>query len=250
MWRRIYLPLLLGATQATATFFAVYLRPDFRNLPDEVKLAMGAGFFFALVTPALAAWNANDARQQKLRSDAYAALLAALTKIAEEAGVPASEIGMSAYVVRRMLLDPATKVQARLARVRLASFPPASTIVWTRGKGFLGECWAKENMVIDRHIPTWYAQYLGCTEEEWEAAPPAFRLGLSFQEWEATQQRYRYIRVAPVLGERRDGKTRYLGCVSLDTGRDEHAAKLATDEVRDLLQNAANAIDAALRSPR
>jgi hypothetical protein len=233
--------------QAAASFGVTYFAADFRNLPSGVHWSVLAGFLLSLISPAVAAYGAHEARREKFRSDVYTALLAALARISDKAGVPASAVGLSAYIVRRQRWRFWKQYQARVGRVRLSSFPPPSTIEWVRGKGFLGECWAKQNTVIDRHIPTRYAKYVGCDEAGWAAAPPEIRLGLTFQEWETTQQRYVYIRVAPILTAR-DGPSRYVGCVSLDTAHDEYAKALGTDEVRNLVQDAAEAIDAALRS--
>jgi hypothetical protein len=284
--------LVLGVAQGLVTFVGVYFKNDFKGQPPSVHVAALVGLVLAFVTPGFAAYSTIEARQEKLKGDAYTALLVVLTKIADKAKVPAREIGLNAYIVRSpritaavystaayliavagaaivdedavvpiavvgapfvvaiVTLGPWAPYQARLARVRLANFPPASTILWSWGKGFVGECWARQNMVIDRHLPTRYGPLLGCDEMAWKAAPAELRLGLSFQEWETTQQRYKYIRVAPILSPRRSGRAKYVGCVSLDTAHDAHAAPLGTDEVRDLLQNAADAIDGALRSQR
>jgi hypothetical protein len=248
--RRVFLPLLLGALQVSATFAVAYYKDDFDKLPIPAKLASAAGFLLALITPGLAALNAREAREEKLKGDAYTALLVALAKIADKANVSTRAIGLNAYIVRRPLFWPWNPYQARLARVRLSSFPPASTIVWTKGKGFVGECWRSQDMMIDRHIPTLYAAFLGCDEATWNSAPASLRLNLSFAEWQSTQQRYKYIRVAPILTAKEGGRFKYVGCVSMDTGDNSHAAALGTDEVRDLLQNAADSMDAALRSQK
>jgi hypothetical protein len=254
VWETVLLPLLLAAVQVAGVFFSTYFKEDFASQPFGVRAGTYAGFVGGLLAAAMAGRNGYKARREKLRSEAYTALLAALTKIAEASGVAASRMGLSAYVVRRPLLTPWRPFQARIARVRVSSFPPASTIVWTRGKGFLGECWAKQNVVIDRHIPTHFKSYLGCTEAEWNAAPKTVTLGLTFAEWESTQQRYVYVRVAPISSD--DGeRTKYVGCVSLDIWNDpddpyqndEDSKRLATVEVRDLLVQAATAIDTAVR---
>lgn len=247
MWRRVYLPIAFGALQALIGVAVPYVKGEYDRLPARGWLAVGSGVVIGLVTAALAAWNATEAGREKLRGDAYAALLAALAEIAHVAGVSAREIGLSAYAVRRKRFRVWMRYQSRLARVRLANFPPPSTIVWTRGKGFLGECWAKQDWVIDRHIPTRYENYLGCDEQTWLSAPPELRVGLDFREWQATQDRYKYIRVAPILTFRPDGTHRYVGCVSLDTSEDGNAEALASDDVRVLLLDAAHALEAALR---
>jgi hypothetical protein len=241
------LPLALGASQALTGIVIPYLKGDYRNFTARGWAVVFAGMALAVTTAGLAAFNAWAARQEKLKSDAYAALLAAAAKIADAASVSVRQVGLSAYAVRRPIPRLWHPYQARLARVRLANFPPPSTIVWTRGKGFLGECWAKQDRVIDRHIPTRYQDYLGCDETKWLSAPAELRVGLSFREWEGTQQRYKYIRVAPILTPRGDSY-RYVGCVSLDTGDDQSSQKLGTDEVRELLLDAAGALGAALRA--
>jgi hypothetical protein len=243
----VYLPLALGASQASIAFLIPYLKGDYQKFTARGWAVVALGVILALTTAGLAAFNAWAARQEKLKGDAYAALLAAAAKIADAAVVPVRLIGLSAYMVRRPFPRLWHPYQTRLARVRLANFPPPSTIVWTRGKGFLGECWAKQDRVIDRHIPTRYREYLGCDEAKWLSAPPELRVGLSFREWEGTQQRYKYIRVAPILTPSGDSY-RYAGCVSLDTGDDQSAQKLATDQVRELLLDAAGALMAALRA--
>jgi hypothetical protein len=245
MWSRAVFPFLLAVAQTAAVFCATYFAADFAALPFRVRAATYAGFALAIVTPAVAAWNASRAHRERLGRDAYEALLAALTKIVDKTRVQASDIGLHAYLVRRPFPWFGMARQERIARVRLSDHPPPSTTVWTKYKGYIGACW-KNDLWADFQFDRIYAGHLDCSSaEQWENVPAELRFGMTFDEWSRTKA-YRLIRVYPIhVKSRIFGGYEYAGCISLDTLSEASIARLLTDDVRNLIASAAAFVGAA-----
>jgi hypothetical protein len=249
MWARAFFPFLLALGQAAAVFCATHLKDDFAKLPVGVRVASLAGFALSIVTPGVAAWNASRAHRERLGRDAYEALLAALTKIVDKTRVPASDIGLHAYLVRRPFPWICMARQDRIARVRLSDHPPPSTIVWRDGKGYIGACW-KTDLWADFEFDRIYKDHLNCASAvDWAKVPEELRFGMTYEEWRRTRA-YRLVRVYPIHAKRRIfGDYKYVGCISLDTLADASVSALLTNEVRNLVASAAAFVGAATRKP-
>jgi hypothetical protein len=236
---------LLAFAQAVTVFCATYFNDDFTKLPPPVRLATYAGFAFALITPGVAAWNAARAHRERLARDAYEALLAALTKIVDKTRVPASDIGLHAYLIRRPFPWLCMGRQDRIARVRLSDHPPPSTTVWKKGKGYIGACW-KMDLWADFEFDRIYRDHLKCSSAaDWAKVPADLRFGMTFDQWVRTKA-YRLVRVYPIHAKRRIlPGYKYVGCISIDTLSDASVAPLLTDDVRNLVASAASFVAAA-----
>ncbi len=102
---------------------------------------------------------------------------------------------------------------------RLASFRvelrPNSGVVWTKGKGAVGECWAT-NLEIEADLSGLHK----AVAEGGKAAfptPSEATFNLSWDEYQKTK-RYTSIFVTPL----RDLKGDFMGCVSIDTTANGH----------------------------
>jgi hypothetical protein len=244
MWSRAAFPFLLAFAQAAAVFFAAFFKDDFTRQSHSFRLATYAGLAFAVITPGVAAWNATRAHRERLGRDAYEALLAALTKIVDKTRIPASELGLHAYLVRRPLPWFDAR-QERIARVRLSDHPPPSTIVWKEGKGYVGACW-KTDLWADFEFDRIYKDHVSCkSAQDWAKVPVELRFGMTYEEWLRTRA-YPLVRVYPIHAKRRIfSGYRYVGCISIDTVSRSSVARLLSDDVRDLVASAAAFVGAA-----
>ena len=237
VWRKAVLPSILTAASASATVASRVLASDFGQQPLGARLAVYAGGVLTLCIGFLAVTSGVTAIRERTKTDAYTILLVALAKIVDMTGVDASDIGLSAFWVKRSVWRPWRKRQNRLTGVRLSTnFPPL--IGWDWSKGVVGRCWKeKHNRVAFVRSD---APYLNCSQSEWNKASEEERWGMNYQEWTDTQ-RYALILAYPVqAGEK------YKGCVSLDATRDEHVQNLFSEPVWALLGDAATAMEKSL----
>jgi hypothetical protein len=237
MWRRIVLPAILSAVGALATVLTRALANDFNDQPVGVQVATVAAGVISLGIGGVAILNGVAAIQEKTKADAYTALLATLAKIADSTGIAATDLGLSAYHVKRCLLRPWRKKQLRITRVRLSNYPPRLTD-WNWSKGVVGRCWKEKHHEV-KFIRS-ESSYLGCTPKEWLEASDDERWGMNYEEWQDTQ-RYALIMAYPV-----QAGDKYAGCVSLDTAKDDFVPTLLSENVWTLLGDAAAAIGKSL----
>lgn len=241
MWGRIFLPAFIAVATVGATLYAETQIAGFSSYAKAVQFAKITAGVLGLFSPLLAAWNAWLAHREKLEKDAYAGLLATLAKIVDETKVAATDVGLHAYLVRRPFPWINTAYQRRIARVRLSDFPPPSTVVWLRGKGYVGSCWQRD-LWQDFERAKVYAPYLPCTSDaEWQRVPEELRFGMSYAEW--ARSAYDLVRVYPIHAKRKIfSGYRYIGCVSLDTVSQASVSALLSPKVRELLASAAKFI--------
>jgi hypothetical protein len=192
-------------------------------------------------TAVLAVWNGVVAIREKRRSDAYAALLAALGRISSATKIPVEDIGLNAYLVKRSVRHPWRGMHVRVARVRLSNFPPPSTIRWTWKKGLVGQCWQQKHFVVT--FVKCRTEMTSYDEGQWDLLPEESKWRLDYSEWKTTL-RYAFICAYPIQTEH--DIPRYRGCVTLDSVKDEHVAQLESDKVVSMLGDAANAIRKSL----
>jgi hypothetical protein len=117
------------------------------------------------------------------------------------------------FVKRRPLISrhPFRRAQEKIARVRLASFPPESGVSWEKGKGVIGKCWSTRSVhFVD--LGEAFGKLDGIKEEDWNRLPIEARFGLDFREFQQTGRLYGMIGVVPIIGSDR----KYKGCISVD----------------------------------
>ena len=245
MWRSVVLPAMIAAFIVAGTVYSEVHMSTFATLPFPVQVAKVMTGLLGIVAPLLAAVNAFHARREKRDKDAQTTLLAALVKIAAKAKVAVESVGLHAYVVQRPFPWIGQVRQKRIARIRLSSHPPPSTIEWVKGKGYIGACW-EDDAWADFEFDRVYAGYTRCASAaEWARVPAKLRFGLTFQEWKNSRV-YRLVRVYPIHVKRSDGRHKYAGCISLDTISDASVAPLLSDEVRGYMAQAAETVAVAL----
>jgi hypothetical protein len=206
---------------------------------QKAALAVTAAFL-ALVTSATAAVHDFQSRKSAAQRAKVAFLLEALGFGVQDAtGVDYRDLGLAAYVVERQSLRLRKRL-VRLHRVRPRTSPGVSGVVWTPGKGVIGMC-VLEGRDIGFDVSDLDARLAGVTREEWPSLPPDARLGLSFDEWERLRDKFGVIVATPIVRERA-GRSRAIGCVSLD-GPAGQLDLLFSEEVRAQLQSAATGVE-------
>jgi hypothetical protein len=104
----------------------------------------------------------------------------------------------------------------RLASFRVERRPDAG-VVWTKGKGGVGQCWAT-NLQIEADMTNLHTAAAGPNgQAAFTAIPPEGRFYLTWDEYQKTK-RYWSIFVTPL----KDGKGNFIGCLSIDTTAGGH----------------------------
>lgn len=230
---------LAAAVVLVAATLAITLHgADVWDLADGWVIAAAVAAALAgLAEPVMATVEDRSLVQRLQRTrDVELALRGALVTVMHLFGLECDRIGVNAFVVRthrvrRWLPD----ALVRVARFRITDSPPPSRVAWTKGKGVIGECWAT-GRDIGRDLGHDFADFLDAGEAVWLAVPDDVRLGMSYEELQATRQHGAVV-ATPVL----DDGLRVRGVVSID-GPTEHFDAYWSDEARAVLQRAAIAI--------
>jgi len=143
---------------------------------------------------ALSCWDLFHETQRKRRSerdrDAIAGARAVLLSVHIETKVPASDVGVSVFVVKGRLLPRLSRVHSE----RLLGVPAPSHIVWTKGKGVIGKCWAfgdtRDTVVDLRELARTYARRAPTAAEFESVVQTGLDLGLSHQEFSQMINKY------------------------------------------------------------
>lgn len=146
------------------------------------------------------------------------------------------DLGMAIYRTERIWWAPWRARLRRLHRVRASRRPVTSDIVWRPGKGAIGTC-VEKGEVVAVDLTSLYAGLGPVTEQEWETVPDDVRLGLSYAEFEGVRDKYAVVVASPVIDDT-GLRSSVTGCVALD-GPDGRFADLTSDEVLGLLNSAA-----------
>lgn len=150
-------------------------------------------------------------------------------------GIDFRDLGIAAYRLRRVWWAPWRSRLERIHRVRARRRPTASNVVWAPGKGVIGACVSRGEVVAqDLHA---VFQTLGTlSRAQWDALPEDIRMGLSFAEYLDVRDKYDVVVATPVI-EDSSSTTAVVGCVALD-GPQGSLAQLSSDEVLGLLDSA------------
>lgn len=136
-WLRI--AVVLGATVATA--LAAVLQFGLWHVSDRARTIIDVS---AVVMAAiLSVWDLvheslRNGREDR-RKNAVGTARAVLLAVHVATGVPASDLGVSIFLVKGRLLPRLRRVHSE----RLLGTPAPSQIVWTKGKGIIGSCWSR-----------------------------------------------------------------------------------------------------------
>ena len=199
----------LSATQATVAVVVLAL----------TALAQGV---YDLVT--------GMGEEHRLRFERWVAetLKGTLVQVVQASGLDWKDVGINAFLVRRTPRWFGTPVLHRVGRERIRNTPPPSNVVWTKGKGVIGRCWAT---ATDQgvNLAALFGPDPVLTESDWLARPEADRIGMSFSDYEKTKNHGAVV-ATPILD--REGEV--IGVVSADAPGDAFD-RLWNDNVREAL---------------
>jgi len=132
---------------------------------------------------------------------------ACIVGLAQLTSIPLTRIGITVFVVIRTRLHPWLGVQKRVVRVRLESNPAPTSVVWTKKKGILGQCWTERHDVGLDH-PAHFASFMQCTKEQWKQAPESVKMHLTYNDFRQIRE-FGYVLACPMI-DLTNG--RYCGC--------------------------------------
>lgn len=187
-----------------------------------------------------AAQHYRRRRSAHFRAEASFALAAAFKAIVDATRLESHEIGLNAFLVRKPLLPFLPSTLTRVAEVRLLDTPGSTRIRWTRGKGAIGVCWDRGEIVVC-HTERLYSGIQSAIE--WRDLDAATQMNLTYVEMDAIRARYSGVIAVPIWMEH--GQVE--GVIALDTvaGVDFGLLEKEPDEMSviiDLLIEACGAI--------
>jgi len=196
----------------------------------------------AAVTTIGGAWTEWHRRRLGARRElADISLTAAAWAIVDQVGGPLDfrDLGVAVYRLGRVWWSPFRPQLLRLHRVRASHRPTASRVTWRPGKGVIGACVTKGEVVaVD--LAQMYRDLGRPTEAEWPAVPEEIRLGLSYEEYLDVRDKYGVVIASPLIDDSGTSST-VAGCVALD-GPEGQLASLSSDEVLGLLNSTAQGL--------
>ncbi len=169
----------------------------------------------------------RHSRWQKFSHGIEGILRAAFLVITEKRTIEWQTLGINAFLVRRHFPRFWELHLDRVANVRIRQVG-RSRVVWTKGKGVIGQCWV-EQADVGRNFAVDYAGLLDCTETRWLALPAEFRQGLDYSEFRATRH-HRTVVAMPIVTE----GGRFLGVVSIDAPGDVYELLMKPEARREL----------------
>lgn len=154
-------------------------------------------------------------------------------------GLDYRDLGLAVYRVERLWWWPFARRLRRMHRVRASRRPVASRVNWKPGKGVIGAC-VTRGEVVAYDVGQMYDNLGELSAEEWNQLPADVRLGLGYAEYRDVRDKYDVVVASPVIDDL-GVRSQVRGCVALDgpTGR---LAELTTDEVLSLLNSAGSGL--------
>jgi hypothetical protein len=196
----------------------------------------------AAITTIGSAWGEWRGRRLAERRELAAiSLEAAAWAIVDQVGhgLDYRDLGVAAYRVGHRWWWPFRPLLVRVERVRPSRRPVASHVSWRPGKGVIGACVARGEVVaVD--VAQMYRDLGSPTEEEWETVPAEIRQGLSYAEYLDVRDKYGVVIAAPIIDDTGQSSS-VVGCIALD-GPDGRFAELQSDEVLGLLNSTASTL--------
>jgi hypothetical protein len=196
----------------------------------------------AAITTIGSAWGEWRGRRLAERRElASISLEAAAWAIVDQVGhgLDYRDLGVAAYRVGRHWWWPFRPLLFRVERVRPSRRPVASHVSWRPGKGVIGACVARGEVVaVD--VAQMYRDLGSPTEQEWETVPAEIRQGLSYEEYLDVRDKYAVVVAAPIIDDTGPSAS-VVGCIALD-GPEGRFAELQSDEVLGLLNFTASTL--------
>jgi hypothetical protein len=154
-------------------------------------------------------------------------------------GLDYRDLGLAAYRVQRLWWHPSRERLRRIYRVRASRRPATSNIDWGPGKGVIGAC-VTRGEVVAVDLRQLYDDLGEPGPADWADLPDDVRLGLTYEEYLDVRDKYDVVVATPVIDDSH-GDARVLGCLSLD-GPAGRFDDLTSDEVLSLLGWAAQGL--------
>jgi hypothetical protein len=176
-------------------------------------------------------------RSSAFERTASQALGQAFRELVRLDGLTIDNVGISAWIVQRRVRKPWQKYLTRVGRLRLTSAPLPSRVVWTRGKGIIGRCWERENIVAQETKDLWEPHWT-CTRAEWKGLNNRVKLRLKHKEWHHIRGKYRGAVAVPIV----DDRNRFVGCISIDARDGAEWQALNRQEVVDIAAQAGTTV--------
>lgn len=196
----------------------------------------------AAVTTIGGAWSEWRRRRLGARRElADLSLTAAAWAIVDQVGgsLDFRDLGVAVYRLGRVWWWPFRRRLIRLHRVRASRRPTASRVAWRPGKGVIGACVTKGEVVaVD--LAQMYHDLGHPTEAEWLAVPEEIRLGLTYEEYLDVRDKYGVVIASPLIDDT-GTSSQVAGCVALD-GPEGQLTSLSSDEVLGLLNSTAQGL--------
>jgi hypothetical protein len=196
----------------------------------------------AALTTIGGAWGEwRDRRLGARRELADIQLTAAAWAIVDQVGpdLDYRDLGLAVYRTERVWWWPPRHRLRRLHRVRASRRPTTSDVKWGPGKGVIGAC-VTRGEVVAVDLGKMYRDLGDRTEAEWPQLPDDVRLGLSYAEYLDVRDKYAVVIATPVIDDS-GVRSKVLGCLALD-GPEGRFAELTSDETLGILNSAAQGL--------
>ncbi len=192
--------------------------------------ALAAG---STVASAVSEWRRQ--RASSLEAERDVVLSATGWAIVDMVDLDYRDLGLAVYSVGREVWRPWRPTLTRTHRVRARRRPAASTVRWAPGKGVIGTC-VSRGQVVAQDLHAAYDELGPVTQTQWLGLPDDVRLGLSWAEMEDVRDKYGVVVATPVIDDR-GSRGKVVGCVALD-GPPGTLEDLGRDDVLGLLDSA------------
>lgn len=238
------LRLLMYVAVGVATGVATWLQLRVADLPGAKRpppwavvlcaAIIGAGILFQGLREVMAeCFGGVDNEQRMLIEENLKTLLVSISAATTDR-LPWTELGLTAFIVRRTLRHP-LGVQVRVARLRMRSTPRPTRVAWTKNKGVLGRCWRNEQDEDIDHEKK-HKKYRDCSKQEWKALPTSVTEYLTYDDFKAVRD-FGYVLASPIF----DRKNEYRGCLVAQV-LPVYKPELADSKVRELIHISADTI--------
>lgn len=184
-----------------------------------VAFGVGAITFLDNVRLIRHKFRAHERNAAKARM--YRPMFSALCSVSEARQVKLLEFGISIFRItpcwylRWKLVPWRQQRLVRLVRLRLSDNPNESAVVWTKGKGAIGECWADQVPVLHdrRSAAVMYGRSNYPDQQQYDAMSAKERRGMTRAEFIQTIDKYGEILAVPVVAQ---DSGKIIGVVSMD----------------------------------
>ncbi|ACZ29550.1 hypothetical protein Xcel_0511 [Xylanimonas cellulosilytica DSM 15894] len=174
------------------------------------------------------AWDKYGEVKSKLEKQ----LVAAVAAISRETGIDVEHLGVSAWAVEK---SGGVETLVRQYTVRLSGYPPPTAVVWTKGKGVIGQCWETQSVASENFgkLQERYPKDRPISNSAWAKVKQTG--GFTQAEFPHRIHKYSQILAVPfgAVGTSAGG---FVGCLSLDISTERESGRsIDTTEVREIL---------------